>query len=397
MSNILIGMNARPAKLVKVLGQPSWRVAASQVEVHVTRTGGHLAPVIFDRGGRRFSPYSVAPWAEEKTQTPIPPVLKVLRGDFFCMPFGGNETPVQGEQFPAHGETANAPWHFESMESADGLSTLHLSLQTTVRPGRVDKRIRLKDGQNAIYSEHILSGMKGPMSPGHHAMLRFPNAPASGVISTSPFVHGQVLPTPFENPAQRGYSYLKPGALFTNLDQVPTLTGDPADLTHYPARRGFEDLVMMVSDPSLPFAWTAVTFPKVRAVWFSLKDPRILRETVFWLSNGGRHYEPWNGRHINIMGLEEVTSYFHYGLAESVAKNPISQNGHPTHLMLDPRNPLRVPYIMIMTSIPAGFDRVADIVAAPDQHSVSLISTSGKRVKVPVDLDFITAPPELPA
>lgn len=119
------------------------------------------------------------------------------------------------------------------------------------------------------------------------AILRFPNAPASGVISTSPFVHGQALPTPFENPAQRGYSHLKPGAVFTNLSKVPSMTGEDADLSHYPARRGFEDLVMMASDSSLPFAWTAVTLPKMRAVWFSLKDPRILRETVFWLSNGG--------------------------------------------------------------------------------------------------------------
>ncbi len=389
-----MGMNARPAKLVKVLGQPSWRVAASQVEAHVTRLGGHLAPVIFDRGGRRLSPYAVAPWAEEKTPATMPPILKALRGDFFCMPFGGNETPLQGEQFPPHGETANALWHFESLETVEGESTLHLSLETTVRPGRVDKRIRLKDGQNAIYSEHIISGMKGPMSPGHHAILRFPNAPASGVISTSPFLHGEVLPTPFEIPAQRGYSYLKPGALFTNLSAVPALTGENADLSHYPARRGFEDLVMMVSDPALPFAWTAVTFPKVRAVWFSLKNPRILRETVFWLSNGGRHYEPWNGRHVNVMGLEEVTSYFHYGLAESVAKNPISKNGHPTYLTLDPNKPLRVPYIMIMTPVPPGFDSVADIVAAPDQHGVTLLSTSGKRVKVPVDLDFLAAAPE---
>ena len=387
-------MNAPSAKLVKVLGQPSWRIAASQVEAHVTRMGGHLGPVIFDRGGRRFSPYAVAPWAEEKTQATLPPILKALRGDFFCMPFGGNETPFSGEQFPAHGETANALWHFESMESADGLSTLHLSLQTEVRPGRVDKRIRLKDGQNAIYSEHIISEMKGPMSPGHHAIIRFPNAPSSGVVSTSRFVHGQVLPTPFENPAQRGYSYLKPGAMFTSLSSVPALSGEATDLSHYPARRGFDDLVMMVSDPTLPFAWTAATFPKVRAVWFSLKDPRILRETIIWLSNGGRHYEPWNGRHINVMGLEEVTSYFHYGLAESVAKNPVSKNGHLTHLMLDPRKPLRVPYIMVMAAVPPGFDCVADIVAAPDQHGVTLVAASGKHVKVPVDLDFLAAAPE---
>ena len=59
----------------------------------------------------------------------------------------------------------------------------------------------------------------------------------------------------------------------------------------------------MVSDTRLPFAWTAVAFPQQRQVWFALKDPRLLRATIFWISNGGRYYPPWNGRHRNVMGL----------------------------------------------------------------------------------------------
>src|SRR5205814_1633800 len=123
------------------------------------------------------------------------------------------------------------------------------------------------------------------------------------------------------------------------------LCGDFADLSRYPARRGFEDLVMLVSDTGAPFAWTAVTFLKQRYVWFALKDPGVLRETIFWISNGGRHYPPWNGRHVNVMGLEEVTSYFHLGLAESARKNPLSTKGIPSCVQLNPRRPLTVNYI----------------------------------------------------
>ena len=161
--------------------------------------------------------------------------------------------------------------------------------------------------------------MDGPMCLGHHAMLKFPEAEGSGAISTSRFVYGQVLSAVFEQPELGGYSSLKMGAEFQSLQEVPTAAGGLADLSRYPARRGFEDLVMVVSDAGLPLAWTAVAFPRERFVWFALKDPKVLRETVLWMSNRGRHYPPWSSRHVNVMGLEEVTANFHLGLAASAA------------------------------------------------------------------------------
>jgi len=378
-----------PGRKRIVSGQPSWRLTSTGVEAFVTEMGGHLGPITFDRKGRKLQPYSVAPWAEERSEPSLPLIIKALRGDFFCLPFGGNATPFGREKHPVHGETANARWQFRSLETSEGRSCLHLSLQTKVRPGRVDKRIWLVDGQNTVYSQHVVSGMSGPMNLGHHAMLKFPDAPGSGLVSTSRFVYGQVFPQAFELPENRGYSWLKPGAEFKSLEKVLALNGETADLTRYPARRGFEDLVMLVSDPDVPFAWTAVAFPKERYVWFALKDPRILRETVFWLSNGGRHYPPWNSRHINVMGLEEVTSYFHSGLAESARTNPISKKGFPTCLVLNARKPLAIPYIMGVARIPAGFDRVASIRASQGNHAIVLESASGRQAKSAVDLDFL--------
>jgi len=72
-------------------GQPSWRLASSEVEAFVTEKGGHLGPVTFERAGRKIRPYSVAPWAEEKVDPSLPAMLQVLRGDLFCLPFGGND------------------------------------------------------------------------------------------------------------------------------------------------------------------------------------------------------------------------------------------------------------------------------------------------------------------
>ncbi len=378
--------------LRRVAGQPSWRLVTADVEAHVTELGGHLGPVAFDRRKRRIAPLSVAPWAEEAPDPSLPAILRVLRGDFFCMPFGGNSTEHRGERHPVHGETANARWKLESLDLDRSGGSIHLSLKTTIRPGRVDKRISLRSGHLAAYSEHVISGMSGPMNLGHHAMLRFPDEPGSGAISTSRFVHGQVFPGALEEPEKKGYSFLRPGARFARLDEVPTMTGETADLSRYPARRGWEDLAMIVSDPDLPFAWTCVTFPRERYVWFSLKDPRVLAGTIFWISNGGRHYPPWNGRHVNVMGLEEVTSYFHHGLAESARPNPFSREGYPTCIRLDARRPFAVRTIFGVAPVPAGFDRVAAIEPARG-GAIVIRSASGKRARAAVDLDFLSGGP----
>src|SRR5580700_9846187 len=140
-----------PGAKPMVCGQPSWRLASSEVEAFVTEQGGQLGPVTFERKGRKIRPFSVAPWVEEKFSPPLPPIIQVLRGDFFCLPFGGNATPFRGEKHPVHGETANSRWTLQNLTKRKDGSTLHLRLRTRVRAGRVDKFISVREGHPAIY------------------------------------------------------------------------------------------------------------------------------------------------------------------------------------------------------------------------------------------------------
>lgn len=377
-------------KLTRVHGQPSWRLRNGTVDAWLTRTGGQLAPVTFHLGGRDVQPFSVAPWAEEKLPAGIPPLLRALRGDFFCCPFGNNDEAWRGERHPPHGETANRDWRLVSQaRTGDGVA-LHAALALRVRPGRVDKRLVLRDGHAAVYCEHVLSGLRGPAVIGTHPCLRFPEKPGAGRISTGGFRFGQVLPVPFERPELGGYSSLKTGARFRSLHRVPLAAGGTADLGAFPARSGFEDLVMLVGDGRGGFAWSAVAYPEAGYVFFSLKDPAVLRHTILWFSNGGRHYAPWNGRHRNVAGIEEVTACFHLGLAPSVRPNPLSRAGVPTCLRLDPDRPLRVAHIFAVAAIPRGFDEVEKI--SPVAGGVALTARSGRRVFAPLDLGFLRGP-----
>jgi hypothetical protein len=373
-----------PLKIVA--GQKGWSFKNDCVKAFVTRTGGHLAPVEFRLGRRKVSPFSITPWWNESPKG-IPTMLRVARGDFFCAPFGGNAAKFRGEQHPAHGESANGDYTLDSLEQSGDTVTLHASLRTRVRRGRVDKRLSLRAGHAAVYCEHVLSGMSGPMTIGTHPMILFPDQPGAGGISTSAFKRGYVVPEAWEQPEAKGYSLLKPGAAFTSLTRVPAATGGTVDLSRYPARRGYEELVEMISDPRLPFAWSAAAVPAEGYVFFQLKNPRVLRETVLWFSNGGRHYAPWNGRHLNVAGIEEVTAYFHLGLAESAKPNLLTRAGGPTAVQLRPKRPLRVAHVLGLAAIPRDFDIVKDI--RPAKGGVTLISRSGRRVFAAVDLDFV--------
>ena len=371
-------------------GQPSWKLTSDCVTAAVTQTGGHLAPVSFRLGRRKVQPFAIAPWWNEKLAPGTPAILRVLRGDFFGLPFGGNATPYLGQHHPAHGDTANRRWRLLGSESLDGGVTLRLGMKLATFSGQVEKRITLMPGHTAVYQEHIITGVDAPTSLGHHATLEFPERPGAGHFSSSGIIHAQVFVKPGENPETGGYSLLQPGAIITDIKRVPTVTGGFADLSRYPARRGYTDVAIFCADPALPVAWSAVALPVEGYAWFSLRDPKVLASTILWMSNNGRHYPPWNSRHQNVMGVEDITGFFHCGADESARPNVLSRRGVKTSLKPTTRQPLHVRYIMGVVAIPKTFGRVRDIKV--EAKRVTLVGADGTRVATALDTGFIQAP-----
>lgn len=347
----------------------------------ITPTGGQLSNVRFRLGRQVVEPFSTAPWCDKPEAKNLIPLLRELRGDFFCAPFGAGPA-WRGEVHPPHGESANATWQVTTSDGAHLIATL----RTRVRVGKITKTIEGREGETNLYQAHVLEGFQGDMCLGHHAMLDF-NRNGPGIVSTSRLRLGQVLPAPFENPAQGGYSSLKEGAWFRRLDQVPLARGGMTSLTHYPAREGFEDLVMLHHRDTDDFAWAAVVFPERKFVWFSLKNPAHLASTVLWHSNGGRHYAPWNGRHRGVLGVEDVTAYFHLGLAASLARNPWREKGVPTSIAFARRKSTRIPYIMGVAALPSGFDSVHRIERTA--AGIRLHSVRGAQIDHAVDTSFL--------
>ena len=186
-------------------GQSCWVLSSEDVELAVTRQGGHMAPVTFCRKDRQpVQPYYISPWQQEKVAIDEP-VMRPLRGNFFCLPFGANQESVEGVKFPAHGETAGQPWTLVNAGRSGATTTLTLALKTKVRPGKVTKTITLVDGQNAVYTRHVIEGFSGKAPLGHHATLAVPEKEGVLRVATSLFAFGMTAPVLFSDPAQGEY------------------------------------------------------------------------------------------------------------------------------------------------------------------------------------------------
>ena len=377
-----------------ISSQPSWILANDTVEVAVTKLGGHMAPVTFDRkAAAPIRPYHISPWQDEGLKDLPAAVLVPLRGDFFCMPFGGNAEAKGSEQHVPHGESATETWQFAGRQrEANGTETLTLTLATKVRPGTITKQLILTPGQPVVYTKHVIEGFAGPVPLGHHATLAMPEEEGTIAVSVSPFRLGMTCPGVFSDPAKAEYQSLASGEAFTDLTRVPSRWKQPAevDCSRFPVRRGYADLLAVVADEKALAgkpAWTAAVNTRDHWVWFSLRDPRVLPTTVFWIENRGRHGVPWNGRN-SCLGLEDVCAYFAEGFVPSITPNPLTQQGIRTAIDLDAKKPTEIRSAQGAVHVPAGFDRVKTI-DFTQADRISLVSESGLTVTVPVRHDFV--------
>jgi hypothetical protein len=357
-------------------GEPSFHLATPEVDLSVTARGGHMAPVVFHLSGRDVSPYSLAPW-EPGEHPDQPPLLSMLRGDFFCLPFGGQPNG------PPHGETANKVW--QEIDSNERSIRLRIACSDT--GASVEKSLAIHPGHHAVYLENRISGLAGNFNYGTHPILDFSGV-RSGRVTTSPFRWASVYPGNFSDPAAGESQCLAPGGRFTDLREVPLTGGGITDLTRYPARTGNDDLVMLThvcATPEQPFAWTAAVLDGF--VWFSLKNPSDFPSTLLWLSNGGRSAPPWNSRHTARLGIEDVCSHFCDGV-EISRRDLLADESIPTTRPFSPEQTVALRAIHAVAAWPTENGAITSICQAGD-HSIRLTGETGAQSVVPLDWKFL--------
>jgi hypothetical protein len=349
----------------------SWTLETQAVKLDVTKQGGMVAPVTFQLNDSSVAqPYYVSPWQSEQLEKiPDPPVLGPLRGDFFCLPFGG-DNDLDGEHHRPHGEAAYGTWQGSplgdcSIPKGTGSShQFHLAYQAC--PGKIDKILHLGTKEPWFATEHVVQGFQGEYPLGCHATLQG-SEEHTWKLFVPPFDLGMVDPT-MDRVGDNEYYSLLPGAQFSQLDQVPTCWSQESmtDCSRFPNRKGFVDILGLYRNPLGKIGWDRIGWTcgynlNQGYLWYSLKDLRVLPATIMWMENHGRHGFPWLGRNCCI-GLEETCTYMAAGRVGSLGPNPVKAQGIPTAHTLDPQVPLRVRTIQGVVDVkPAGRQGVENL------------------------------------
>jgi hypothetical protein len=368
-------------------GQPCYVLSSDRVQAFLTVQGGHLTAEFPAKGGT-LAPFCTMPWWKEPYIEDADWIIRVLRGDFFCLPFGSNVEPVDGHRFLLHGLTANECWEPVRLDEKRGEKSLVVRMDLDQPGSEVVKTLRVADGEPVIYQQHLVRGLSLKSPVAHHPTLQCPQGQGSAIIDISPPLAGWTLPFPVEVPENKGYGLLVPDVEVTDRTKVPTVYGGLADITRYPVRHGHEDGVMFVSDPARDFTFTAVTMPEKGLLYFQLKDPKVFSETIFWMCDGGRYAAPFGGRALGVLGAEEITGYFWIGIKPSIEANPVSAKGYRT--FVDFRKDTPRDFRLIMATIPVGkdFSGVVDIVRK-DAGTVTVVGRGGQKIDVPCRVDAL--------
>lgn len=364
------------ATTTRVHGEPSVSIASDTVTAWMTLRGNHIAPVRFQLATGDVEPYSLAPWQPGEIPD-ADPLLDVLRGDFWCLPFGAQPAG------PAHGETSCMTWELTHHEN----HSAHLTIDAPDVGAQVQKTVSVRDGQAALFQEITISGLEGVFSYGTHPILDLSALPPGAArISSSATRWASVFPGVFSDPAAGETQILQPAAEFDDLSAIELAGGGSLDLSRYPTATAHEDLVMLTQlGDENHLGWTAVSAPGF--VWFALKDVRDFPSTVLWVSNGGRTQSPWLGRHTGRLGVEDVCSFFHEGLIAS-REDRLADRGIATARTFAASTPVTLRTLQAVVATPAGFGRVCDISPVSDTE-MRLTDDSGESVIFRLDWRFV--------
>lgn len=381
-------MKIKP-RIALIQGQPSYILATRCVRAAITLFGGMLGPVMFYTDESiEIQPYSIAPWAEEPKSPSMSSLLAALRGDFVCSAFGDNAEAYEGRAIPPHGDTANSDWVFVQERA----STLGVSLRVVAelrsQGGSCVATTVLLENHPFVYQRHDFHNLSGPINPGHHAMLRCPPNAPSAVLSFSAYEFAYASPSRSAFKQTPPASRFLPDTFAASLNAMMDRDGKATDAAVFPGPDGVDDVLMVCARQVEELAWSAATFPDAGYAWISLRTRVQLPSTLIWLSNGGRLETPWSGRHIGVIGVEDIMGYFASGLAESARDNALTARGISTCMRPASSGRLEIPYIQGCVRIPPGFDRVASVEpTVPGQLLIR--AASGATVRVACRWEFL--------
>ncbi|MEM7445328.1 MAG: hypothetical protein AAF414_18555 [Pseudomonadota bacterium] len=319
----------------KVTEQETLSVAWAHGELSLLLDGAMCAPVSFKLGdGNTVQPFALVPWQDEKSEEfdRLVPLLKWLRGEWVCVPFG---MPATRDDLPAdwapddlaasgigswfHGPGANLGWR-EVGRNAGGV-TLEI-VYPDDHP--IERLVRTITGSphgprlDFELSVHPRADCKLPV--GVHPVFRLPEEPGAAILS----VAGDITVNTYPVDAEVGVSKLPHNATFRFLETARWADGVSVDLSRHPLSAQTEEIVLVTGVSGHAALENHHEGYRVDLRW----DPSAFESCNLWISNRGRGSYPWNNRFCGL-GIEPVSAPFDLGVeVANSGSTPLHGAGH---------------------------------------------------------------------
>lgn len=295
--------------------------------------GAMLGPVRFVLAdGTEVRPFHTAPWVDTPEAEGQAGLMRGLRGEWPCVPFGAAD-PVAAEwedPFP-HGFGSNHEWDV----ATDGEAlTASIAYPSDHPVERLERRVS-PNGTGLDFELLVLPRTDARLPIGLHPVFALPERPGAAellVDAAGPIFTHPDDPQPDPCP-------LLPGAAADRLSQMTLAAGGTVDLTRLPPEGRSESRVLVAGAAGRVELRNHATGIRTVLRWDAAKLPSLM----LWISNRGRAHAPWNGRHL-ALGVEPVSAAFDLGTAASRAASELTRRGVPTTVALRAGEPWRIRY-----------------------------------------------------
>lgn len=309
----------------EVAGEMRW----PHGHVVVEKLAGRIAELTFSLpGGINCHPFTPPHWLDADDAQSIPALLRRLRGEWPCVPFGfdldrepfedwGGTSADDAIDLP-HGYASSSEWTV--MHAETGSLALSVDYPADHPIARLERRIEPDQHAPAINITLTIEPRRDCRLPiGLHPMFRLPSEPgsveldagANSVVMTFP---GGLTPN----------SHFRPNRLSRldglELDDGTTISGAAVPLPY----RAVELAQVLRADGKAALRYLDEGY-EVALTW----EPTVFPSLLLWYSNHGNDTPPWSGRH-RALGVEPICAAFDLGVGTSSRHNPISTLGIPT-------------------------------------------------------------------
>jgi hypothetical protein len=326
-----------------------WTLSSSSIDAQVIASGAMLGPVSFRLpSGRVVEPLKVAPWSGRREAAGLPAVMRYLRGEFACVPFGAPApSATVSEEWrrlhrhePAfvevHGPAANATWTLVEVSSHH----VHVALDYPAEHpiARVERRVQLDDVYTQIaFTLELFPRRDCSLAVGVHPVFELGEQSGETDLEL-PFRFGRTFPGDYAP----GMSRLAHGARFTSLAAVPKRDGTALDLSRHPLPFAAEEVVQLCDAQG----WARLRRPSAGYAVSLFWDKQHFPSVVLGVANAGRAAPPFDSSW-RALYLEPVAAAF--GIGSTIGSNPhnpIAIEGVATALKLRESVPWRTSYRM---------------------------------------------------